>query len=168
VHQPTLPIIVLGSGARDSLNHCLGTQSTTRRTGNARCGSQNIRQCYCCDSNSAGASPEDATPESIPIPLYHPNLGLQRYTPIASYSPPMSILPTVRVAPILLELHRSVRFCRVSHASRLVYKSVDRRLCIDTGFCTVFFDTNVVGVYTALAWRDKAWYARRGERQVEN
>ncbi len=51
----------------------------------------------------------------------------------------------VRVSPdgtrLVLELHRSVRFCRVSHASCLVYKSVDRRLCIDTGFCTVFFDT---------------------------
>src|SRR5258706_901479 len=44
------------------------------------------------------------------------------------------------LARILLELHQSVRFCRVSHASRLVYKSVDRRLCIDTGSCTVFFD----------------------------
>src|SRR5258706_6820968 len=40
----------------------------------------------------------------------------------------------------LLELHRSVRCRRVSHASLHVYRSMDRRLCIYTGFCTVFFD----------------------------
>ena len=39
----------------------------------------------------------------------------------------------------LLELHRSVRFRRVSHASLHVYRSVDRRLCIYTGFCTGVF-----------------------------
>jgi len=51
---------------RDSLDHRLGT---TRCTGNARCCNQNIRRRCCCPSNSARASPEDATLESIYIPL---------------------------------------------------------------------------------------------------
>src|SRR5258706_14528745 len=63
---------------------------------------------------------------------------------VSTLSAPVCFSPVVCLTRLqrggVLELHRSVRFCRVSHASRLVCKSGDCSLCIDTGFCTVFFD----------------------------
>ncbi len=54
----------------------------------------------------------------------------------------------------MLELHRSVRFRRVSHASLHVYKSVDRRLCIYTGFCTVFHQSGDIRAMSVRTWPD--------------
>ena len=53
---------------RGSLDHRLGTNATTRCTGNAQRGSQ-IRRWCCCPSNSARPSPEYATHESMHIRL---------------------------------------------------------------------------------------------------